>query len=223
MADKRSPRDSKPVPVEDETTDEDLHDFNPVKDEDIVEPGIVPPEGHDVEENDIDFEPAVGADDFEDEMQEYEEDLAEGYVIKTQRTDGSTWNPIETMGQTHNQGLVYTPPDDPPVVPGGLENVEMGVGYAPSAIESNPDVRDLPEAVDNQDWDLVEDIGEMMRMSSHLSHLDDIHIEVEDGVVTVRGTVPTMNDLGLVESFISDMPGVMDVISEVELSDESID
>jgi hypothetical protein len=32
-----------------------------------------------------------------------------------------------------------------------------------------------------------------------------------------------MDDLGLVESFISDMPGVVNVISEVELSDESID
>jgi hypothetical protein len=220
MADKRSPRESKPVPVEDETNDEDLHNFNPVE-EDIVAPGIVPPEGHDVDATDIDFE-IVGPEDVE-EMEEYEEDLAEGYVIKTQRTDGSTWNPIETMGQTHNQGLVYTPPDDPPVVPGGLENVEMGVGYAPSAIESNPDVRDLPEEVDNQDWDLVEDIEEMMRMSSHLQHLDDIHIEVEDGVVTVRGTVSTADDLGLVESFISDMPGVVNVFSEVELSDDSID
>jgi hypothetical protein len=217
MADKRSPRDSKPVPVEDETTDEDLHDFNPVKEEDIVTPGIVPPEGHDIEE----IEEGFGV--IDSEMQEFERDLEDEYTIRTQHTDGSTWDPSETMSETHNQGLVYTPPDDPPILPGDSDGLQMGVGFGPSAIETNPDVLDLPEEVDNQNWDLVEDIGEMMRMSSHLHHLDDIHIEVENGVVTVRGTVETMDDLGLVESFISDMPGVVNVISEVELSDDSID
>jgi hypothetical protein len=67
MADKRSPRDSKPVPVEDETTDEDLHDFNPVE-EDIVEPGIVPPEGYELAE-------IENFGDLDSEMQEFERDL----------------------------------------------------------------------------------------------------------------------------------------------------
>jgi hypothetical protein len=212
MADKRSPRDSKPVPVEDETTDEDLHDFNPVE-EDIVEPGIVPPEGYELAE-------IENFGDLDSEMQEFERDLEDEYTIRTQHTDGSTWDPSETMSEIHNQGLVYTPPDDPPILPGDSDGLQIGVGFGPSAIETNPDVLDLPDEVDNQDWDLVDDIQEMMRMSSHLQHLDDIHIEVENGVVTVRGTVPTMDDLGRAESFISDMPGVVDVISEVELSDD---
>jgi hypothetical protein len=127
------------------------------------------------------------------------------------------------MSETHNQGLVYTPPTDPPVVPGGAENAEIGAGFAPSMEDTDPDELDLPDTVDNNDWDLVEDIKEALRLNSETHHLDDIHIEVEDGVVTVRGTVDTMDDLGRAEEIISDLPGVRDVISEVELADESID
>jgi hypothetical protein len=218
MADKRSRRDSRPIPEDIEGEDES-HDFNPVVDDDIVVPGIVPPEGH---EFNIDDNEETGIN--ESGLQDYERDLAVEYRIKTKYSDGSTWNPSETMSETNNQGLVYTPPDDPPVIPSDdLEGVEVGIGFAPSLLETNPDELDLPEAVDNQDWDLVEDVERALRMSSYTSHLDDIHIEVEDGVVTVRGTVPTMDDLGRAEQMISDLPGVRDVISEVELSDDSID
>jgi hypothetical protein len=181
-------------------------------------PGIVPPEGHELADDDNE---ATGI--HESQMEGYEEDLGAEYLIKTKYTDGSTWDPSETMSETHNQGLVYTPPTDPPVVPGGAENAEIGAGFAPSMEDTDPDELDLPDTVDNNDWDLVEDIKEALRLNSETHHLDDIHIEVEDGVVTVRGTVDTMDDLGRAEEIISDLPGVRDVISEVELADESID
>lgn len=219
MADKRSPRDRQPIP-EDSEQDEELHDFNPVvDDDDAIVPGIVPPEGHEFNRDDNE---ATGIN--ESDLQDYERDLAVEYRVKTKYGDGSTWNPSETVSETNNQGLVYTPPDDPPVIPSDdLEGAEVGIGFAPSLLETNPDELDLPEAVDNQDWDLVEDVERALRMSSYTSHLDDLHIEVEDGVVTVRGTVPTMDDLGRAEQMISDLPGVRDVVSEVELSDDSID
>lgn len=220
MADKRSPRDSEPIPAEVEPDAEELHDFNPVvDDEDVVVPGIVPPEGHEFSDED---DESTGAN--EARLQEYEEDLAAEYVVKTKYTDGSTWNPSETMSETHNQGLVYTPPTDPPVLPSDdYEGADVAAGFAPSMEESNPDVEDLPEEVDNQDWDLVEDIEEALRINSETHHLDDLHIQVENGIVTVRGTVPTLDDLGRAEEIIADLPGVRDVNSEVELSDESMD
>ncbi len=71
--------------------------------------------------------------------------------------------------------------------------------------------------------DLEEDISEALRLNSETQHLDDIHISVIEGVVTVRGTVETADDIGRAEAIIADLPGVRDVISEVELSDDSLD
>lgn len=216
MADKRSPRDSEPIPAE--SAQEEENDFNPVK-EDIVVPGIVPPEGHEFHNED---DEATGED--ESQLEDYEQDLAAEYQIKTKYGDGSTWNPSETMSETHNQGLVYTPPTDPPVVPSDdFQGAEVGAGFAPGMEDTDPGVADLPERVDNNDWDLVEDVQEALRLNSETQHLSDIHIEVQDGVVFVRGTVATMDDLGRAEEIIYDLPGVRDVISEVELNDESID
>ena len=46
MADRRSPKESKPVPSRTGEDEQEEHDFNPIRDEDIVAPGIVPTEGH---------------------------------------------------------------------------------------------------------------------------------------------------------------------------------
>lgn len=218
MADRKAPRNTEPVPVNEAPEEE--HDFNPVvDDEDTVIPGIVPPEGHE-----FDFDDDESTAVHESELEEYEEDIAAEYTIKTKYTDGSTWDPSETMSETHNQGLVYTPPTDPPVIPSdSLEGVEVAAGFAPSMEESHPDVLDLPDSVDNNDDELADDVREALRLNSETQHLDDIHVFVADGVVTVRGTVETEDDLGRAEAIITDLPGVRDVISEVELSDESLD
>ena len=56
MADRRSPQESKPVPSRTGEDAQDQHDFNPIRDdEDVVNPGIVPPEGHEIDDDDNDF------------------------------------------------------------------------------------------------------------------------------------------------------------------------
>jgi len=121
------------------------------------------------------------------------------------------------------QGLVYTPPTDPPVIPGdNYESGEIGVGFAPSMEEANPNASDLPEHVDNNDWDLVSDIEESLRVNSETHHID-LTVQVTNGTAIVRGTVETADDIGRAERIIAELDGVLDVISEVELADESID
>ena len=218
MADRRSPKESKPLPSHTGEDEQEEHDFNPIRDpirdEDIVIPGIVPPEGHEFHNEDNE---ATGVD--ESQLEQYEADIAVEYVSDTQHTDGSTYNP----SVAEEQGLVYTPPTDPPVIPGdNYESGEMGAGFAPSMEETDPNALDLPDQVDNNDWDLVRDIEEALRLNSETHHLD-LTIQVTDGIVTVRGTVQTADDIGRAEHIIADLEGVYDVISEVELADESID
>jgi hypothetical protein len=75
----------------------------------------------------------VDLDDYDreeiDSDDEWEEELAEGTLYDTQHTDGSTHNPEEAW----EQGLVYIPPEDPPVLPSDeQQGVEIAAGFAPS-------------------------------------------------------------------------------------------
>lgn len=215
MADRRSPKESKPVPSRTGKDEQEEHDFNPIRDdEDTVIPGIVPPEGHEFHDDDKE---ATGV--HESQLEPYEKDIAVEYVSDTQHSDGSTYNP----SVAEEQGLVYTPPSDPPVIPGdNYESGEIGAGFAPSMEEANPNAWDLPEHVDNNDWDLVRDIEEALRVNSETHHLD-LTVQVTNGIAIVRGTVETADDIGRAERIIAELDGVRDVISEVDLADESID
>jgi BON domain len=147
---------------------------------------------------------------------DWEEDLANGTLVDTQHGQGHTYNPTEAW----DQGLTYTPPDDPPVLPGdNLQGVEIAAGFAPSMAQSNPDDEELPANVDNNDDDLAENIYVTLRNTSETSTLaDDLIIAVEDGVVTLTGTVQTEADIALVYEIVSAVEGVVEL--EIDLQTE---
>lgn len=138
-----------------------------------------------------------------------EEDLAPEQVFDTQHGAGHTYNPQHAA----DQGLTYTPPTDPPVVPSrdDPQGAEIAAGFAPSLEESGPDVRDLPSQVENNDPDLQEDIHQMLRYNSETAHLKDIQVQVVRGVVTLRGTVLNENDIGVLYDIVNDLEGVVEV------------
>ena len=52
----------------------------------------------------------------------------------------------------------------------------VATGFAPSMEEANPDVRVLPDRVDNQDLDLEDDIRTVLRNNSETGHLADVQV-----------------------------------------------
>jgi len=135
--------------------------------------------------------------------------------IDTQHSDGSTDDPFVAQ----DQGLVYTPPSDPPVLPSDdPQGAEIAAGFASSMEESNPDVEVLPERVDNQDADLAEDVAVSLQNNSETSHLQDIRILVRNGIVRLRGTVFSEDDLAIVDEQIRDLDGVVDLRNELEVA-----
>lgn len=141
-------------------------------------------------------------------------DLAAEEVYDTQHTDGHTYNPYTAQ----EQGLVYTPPSDPPVLPSdGPQGAEVAAGFAPSMAESDPDVEVLPSHVDNNDADLAEDVLTALRVNSETSTLDDIHVAVRAGVVRLSGTVSTESDLALAEQIVAYLDGVRTVVNHLEV------
>ncbi|MFN8446348.1 MAG: BON domain-containing protein [Caldilineaceae bacterium] len=156
----------------------------------------------------------VSLDELEEEAIQHKRDLdAEmDERIFTKYTDGSTTNPADAQ----EQGLVYDSPDDPPVLPSDdLQGAEIGVGFASSMEESDPDVEILPGRVNNNDLDLEDDILTVLRLNSETAALDDVTVQVQDGVAYVQGTVASDEDLALVQGIIADLDGVVDVVLEV--------
>ena len=93
-----------------------------------------------------------------------------------------------------------------------MEGVEIATGFAPSMEETDPDVEILPPTVDNNAYDLQEDVYLALRNNSETGHVaDQIVINVVDGVVVLEGTVPDDQDITLVDEIVNDLNGVVEV------------
>ena len=144
-----------------------------------------------------------------------DEDLGTEQRYQTQRSEGSTFNPDEA----EEQGLSYTPPSDPPVVPSDDEpqGVEMAAGFAPSMEDTEPEARRVPERIENRDLDLEEKIDDELRLNSETRHLRDIRVYVSDGVVSLFGSVPDDDDAARAVDLVADMPEVARVYDYLEV------
>jgi hypothetical protein len=163
-------------------------------------------------------EPPVVEVSFE-EIQELQDELEEGDtlgdLIETNETDGSTENVQLVM----DQGLVYTPPTDPPVVPSDdPQGAEIAAGFG-SSIEDEPEVANLPESVDDNDFDAEDDLRKALYYNSETTHLDDVRIYVRNGIAYLRGTVLDEDDITIVDEFVRDMEMVDDVRNEIEVAE----
>jgi hypothetical protein len=149
-------------------------------------------------------------------QEELEGDDTLGDMIDTAHTDGST----ENVQMAMDQGLVYSPPMDPPVIPSDdLQGVEMAAGFASSIEDDEIDVDDLPESVDEIDSDVETDIRKALRFNSETTHLDDVRVYVRNGIAYLRGTVIDEDDISLVEEFVRDLDAVDDIRNELETAD----
>ena len=149
-------------------------------------------------------------------QEELEGDDSLGDMIDTAHTDGSTNNVQMAM----DQGLVYTPPYDPPVIPSDdLQGAEIAAGFASSIEEDGIEVEDLPDLDDDNDAEVEEDLRRALQVNSETTHLDDVRIYIRDGIAYLRGTVLDDEDLSLVEEFIRDLDVVDDIRNELEVAD----
>jgi hypothetical protein len=154
---------------------------------------------------------------IEEEDVDVEEELAQEEIFDTQKGEGHTYNPQ----QAADQGLTYTPPSDPATVPSDdLQGAEVGAGFAPSMEDSDPDRQRLPDRIDDQDLDLQEDVYQALRYNSETAHLSDTRVLVNEGVVSLFGTVPSEDDLGRIYSVVSELNGVVRVVNHLQVTTE---
>jgi hypothetical protein len=106
----------------------------------------------------------------------------------------------------------YIPPIDPPVLPGGIEAIHTATGFGTDVEEETE--RGAPY---ERDGDLEEEVLLLLRQDSLASHWT-IEPTVEDGVVTLRGTVPTVDDAEYIQSLVGEIRGVVDVEDEMTIN-----
>jgi hypothetical protein len=144
-----------------------------------------------------------------------DEDLGVEQRYRTRRGDGSTFNPDEA----EEQGLTYTPPTDPPVVPSrdDPQGAEIAAGFAPSMEDTEPQVRDLLERIEDRDLGLEEKAYEVFRYNSETRHLRDVRVYVSDGVASLFGSVSSDDDAGRAVDIVADMPEVTRVYNYLDV------
>jgi hypothetical protein len=142
-------------------------------------------------------------------------DLADEQYFKTKDSEGHTYNPQ----QAWEQGLTYTPPTDPPVLPSedDPQGAEVAAGFAPNMEESNPTFEILPPNVDNNDLDLRDDIYLALRNNSETGHLTNVKVQVYQGMVNLLGAVFDEDDISLVHDIVQELDGVVSIKNNLQV------
>ena len=113
----------------------------------------------------------------------------------------------------------FFPPTDPVIriVPRDLEGIEISGGFAGTSMDDPPydeesAVIDVP-----RDAEIAEDVRLALQEDAATSDLD-VFVYVRNGVVHLRGRVPSLDDAELAEEVAGRIPGVVDVVDELDVS-----
>ena len=105
----------------------------------------------------------------------------------------------------------YSPPSDPPVLPGGKYGVHVATGFGESAEqEAERDNATL------DDEDIRQSVIQTLEDDS-LTSKYVLHAAVVNGVVRLTGWVPSADDAEYAQTLASNVPGVVDVLDDTTI------
>jgi osmotically-inducible protein OsmY len=85
--------------------------------------------------------------------------------------------------------------------------------------ETEPDAERLPERVERGDLEIQDHVCTMLRNNSETGDLTDIEVLVSRGIVLLRGSVPSEQDISIVDDIVSDLDGVREVRNELRVAE----
>ena len=112
----------------------------------------------------------------------------------------------------------YFPPTDPVVLRAPREQGGYSVvgGFSPTALDAPIDLEQLPRPLDQGDDEIARRVRLALKEDAGTFDLP-IHVSVRQGIVHLRGVVPSIADAELAEEVASRAPGVVDVEEELEV------
>ncbi|MGH2448010.1 MAG: hypothetical protein ACRDFS_05340 [Chloroflexota bacterium] len=105
----------------------------------------------------------------------------------------------------------YTPPTDPPVLPGGREGIHVATGFGRSPEEElsgNPPPRG--------DEDLRDEAVLILQEDSDTSKLS-LDVQARHGVLRLVGSVPSVLDAERATTLLGYIPGVVDIVDDTTI------
>ena len=108
----------------------------------------------------------------------------------------------------------FFPPTDPVIRPGADGQPEILGGFSPTAEPPTPERSSDGRIGDEAIADAVRDALALDASTADLT----LNVEVEGGVVHLRGTVQSLEDSENAEAVAAAVPGVVEVVDETEVS-----
>lgn len=117
-----------------------------------------------------------------------------------------------------DEGMTYVPPIDPPTVPSASrEDAEIAAGFGVSALDEPYD-QDHHSTFELADDDVAARVYEAIRADSATSdYADRIAINVDEGIVTLRGEVVDLDDSDNLLAVAGYVEGVVDVVDKLRV------
>ena len=111
-------------------------------------------------------------------------------------------------GEAARDAEPYSPPTDPPVLPGGKYGVHVATGFGESA-----EAEAVRENATHDDEDIRQSVVRTLANDSLTSRYP-LHASVVNGVVRLTGRVPSADDAEYAQTLLSNVPGVVDVLDD---------
>lgn len=118
-----------------------------------------------------------------------------------------TSDPIEAVRDANP----YMAPIDPPVLPGGAEGIHTSTGFGVDAEEEN-----YAEPLPRGDED-IHDLALLTLRQDSLTSRYPLDVAVRNGVVYLRGQVPSVEDAEHAQWILGELAGVVDVVDETAI------
>jgi hypothetical protein len=136
------------------------------------------------------------------------------FLEELELREGETDDPNEAA----EEGLTYIPPVDPPVVGVGPDgDPRIAAGFATAADDEPFDLDHHSASVPVQD-EFTDRVREALLANAETSvFADDLVLDSEGGIVRVAGRVADLVDEEAILAVVSDVPGVVEVDSQVEI------
>lgn len=119
---------------------------------------------------------------------------------------------VTDVTESHDEALPFFPPTDPVVAP-VERGLEIRGGFSATSMDVLEDETAPEPAVESPvrgDEEIAEDVRRELREDAMTAFLE-IEVTVEDGVVTLQGMVPALEDADAAEEVASRVPGVVEV------------
>jgi hypothetical protein len=129
-------------------------------------------------------------------------------------TDQPLTTDAQAVVEDSDGSEVFFPPTDPVLRPGAHGEPEIAGGFSPTAEAPAPERSSDGLVGDEAIADAVRDALALDAVTADLS----VSVEVESGVVHLRGTVSSIDDGENAEAVASAVPGVTEVVDETDLA-----